>query len=166
MRPEPERSETVAFRVDGASAAQIAAHLLRCDAQFVTALSGRVDILAYAQKIADLSVRFEAWSGDTLIGLVAAYVNSGEKSAYVTSVSVLADWLRRGIGIRLMRDCVAHARLLGLRDVRLEVHANNRSAVGLYEKLGFAAGETHAESIHMRLDLQAAEERSPLCRNR
>ena len=75
-----------------ASEAEIAEHLSRCDADFVPPLSGRVEINDYAKKIASKATRFEAWSGGTLVGLVAAYCNDQEKHiAYITSVSVLRN---------------------------------------------------------------------------
>jgi ribosomal protein S18 acetylase RimI-like enzyme len=148
-------SEAVVFLINAATATQIADHLLCCDMQFVPRLSGRVDVASYAIKIVERSVRFEAWHDGALIGLVAAYSGLNEhRAAFITSVSVLADWSRRGIGTRLVRDCVAYAAQLRLPSVRLEVNDQNRSAIRLYERLGFAPREARGESIYMHLDLQ------------
>jgi ribosomal protein S18 acetylase RimI-like enzyme len=153
-------SVAIVFRTNAATAAQIADHLLRCDAQFIPRLSGRVDITNYATKIVERSVRFEAWYDGALIGLVAAYRDLSEhRDAFITSVSVLADWSRRGIGTRLVRDCVADATHLRLRSVRLEVNDRNRSAIRLYERLGFSSREARGESIYMHLDLQRIDRR-------
>jgi len=148
-------SEPVVFLINAATATQIADHLLSCDMQFVPRLSGRVDVASYAVKIFERSVRFEAWHGGALIGLVAAYSGLDEhRAAFITSVSVLADWSRRGIGTRLVRDCVAYAAQLRLPGVGLEVNDRNRSAIRLYERLGFSSREARGESIYMHLDLQ------------
>lgn len=153
-------SEAVVFQTNAATATQIAEHLLRCDVRFMPRLSARVDITDYAIKIVDRSVRFEAWHEGALIGLVAAYSDPSEhRVAFITSVSVLANWSRRGIGTRLVRDCIAYATQLRLHGVRLEVNDQNRSAIRLYERLGFSSREARGKSIYMHLDLQSIERR-------
>jgi ribosomal protein S18 acetylase RimI-like enzyme len=131
-------SNEIANRVNQSSAAEIAAHLLRADASFEPALSSRIDIRAYAQKLQDHAVRFEAWLGEELVGLVASYCNQPDKDkAFVTSVSVLPLCQGRGIADRLMRQCIEHVRGLGFRQMELEVNQCSSPAVALYKKLGF-----------------------------
>ena len=94
-------SVAVEYLTNKASVAEIADHLLRCDTDFVPPLVGRVEITDYAKKIANMAMRFEAWAGGTLIGLVAAYCNHQEsRIAYITSVSVLRAWMGKGIAAR------------------------------------------------------------------
>ncbi len=47
------------------------------------------------------------------------------------------DYRSQGIGTRLLRAAVEHAREQGLERVELEVFSSNREAIGLYEKEGF-----------------------------
>ncbi len=136
-RPEPS------YATNRAGAEEIGRHLRRCDAQFVPVLSGRVDIAPYAEKIAAHAMRFEAWAGDELIGLVAAYCNDAERRrSHITSVSVLEEYSGRGIASRLLRDCIEYAKLEGLAKISLEVAAEHRAAVRLYERCGFSAAGT------------------------
>ena len=115
---------SVAYCVNQASAEQVAEHLALCDPHFVPPLAERVDIGVYAAKLVSTGIRFEAWSGATMVALVAGYVNDRDKqSAYVTSVSVLSNWTGQGIGSRLLNRCISHARAIGMRQVRLEVVA-------------------------------------------
>lgn len=152
-------SAAVEFLLNAASAAQIADHLLCCDADFVPPLSGRVEINGYAQKIASKATRFEAWSGGTLVGLVAAYCNDpGKRIAYITSVSVLREWTGNGIVAHLMSQCVEHAKALGMRQIGLEVSSDNTPAIRLYEKSGFIAGKANAPFVSMNLYLKSGEE--------
>lgn len=152
-------SAAVEFLLNAASAAQIADHLLCCDADFVPPLSGRVEIADYAQKIASKATRFEAWSGGTLVGLVAAYCNDSEKRiAYITSVSVLREWTGKGIVAHLMSQCVGHAKASGMRQIGLEVASDNTPAIRLYEKIGFIAGKANAPFVSMELYLKSGEE--------
>ena len=140
-----------AYRRDTASASQLAHLLRRCDAGFVPALSTRVDIDAYANKITANAARFEAWHGGELVALLAAYCNDKANGvAYITSVSVAPEWARRGIADALLSDCKRHARAAGMRELALEVDGANTAALQLYRKHGFTAGQTAG---HMTLNL-------------
>jgi len=93
-----------------ASVVEIAEHLSCCDADFVPPLSSRVEINSYAKKIVSKATRFEAWSEGTMVGLAAMYCNDLEnRIAYITSVSVLKEWMGKGIAARLMNLCIKYA---------------------------------------------------------
>jgi ribosomal protein S18 acetylase RimI-like enzyme len=131
-------SDKIAYSLNRSSAAEISAHLLRADDAFEPALSSRIDIRAYAQKLHDRAIRFEAWLGEELVGLVAIYCNEldGGK-AFVTSVSVWPECQGQGIAGRLMGQCIEHVRSLGFCQMELEVNQRSLPAVALYQKLGF-----------------------------
>lgn len=146
------------YRSNRASEGEIAEHLSRCDANFVPPLSARVEIGEYAKKLASKAVRFEAWSGDTLVGLVAAYCNDQERRiAYISSVSVLKEWMGKGIAARLTSLCIAHAKASGMRQISLEVADDNKPAIKLYEKNGFVAGKAIAPFVTMNLYFRERE---------
>ena len=149
---------SIEFLLNKASAAQIAEHLLRCDADFVPPLSGRVEIKVYAEKISSKAMRFEAWLGGTLVGLVAAYCNDQDKHiAYITSVSVLKEWMGKGIAARLMNLCIEYAKTSAMRQISLEVASGNTPAIRMYEKNGFAAGKASTPFVSMSLNLNCEE---------
>jgi ribosomal protein S18 acetylase RimI-like enzyme len=56
---------------------------------------------------------------------------------WVSGVGVLPGWRRRGIGRLLMETVLERAREAGVRQVALEVIAQNSAARALYVKLGF-----------------------------
>lgn len=152
-------SAGVEYLLDKASAAEIAEHLARCDADFVPPLSSRVEISNYAQKIANNATQFEAWSTGTLVGLAAVYCNNKEKrTAYITSISVLKAWAGKGIAACLMNRCIEHAKALGMKQVSLEVAEENTPAIRLYEKNGFVVGRANAPFVSMHLYLKNGEE--------
>jgi ribosomal protein S18 acetylase RimI-like enzyme len=152
-------SVAVEYLSNKASEAEIAEHLSRCDADFVPPLSGRAEIKDYAKKIVSKATRFEAWSGGTLVGLVAAYCNDQEnRIAYITSVSVLRAWTSKGIAARLVGQCVEHAKVSGMRQISLEVAADNTLAIKLYEKSGFIVSKANGPFVGMNLYLKSEEE--------
>lgn len=138
------------FGRDLSTEQDIRAHLLDCDERFDPRLSARVDIGEYAKKIRAQATTFEAWNGGTLVGLVAAYVDTSRGTCYITSVSVLADCAARGIATRLVEACLAHAGAAGIETTSLEVSAQSAAALRIYEKLGFREYEKRAGMMVMR----------------
>lgn len=152
-------SVAIEFGLNRASEGEIAEHLSHCDADFVPPLSDRVEINDYAKKIASNATRFEAWSGGRLVGLVATYCNDWEKRiAYITSVSLLREWTSQGVAATLMEQCVEHMKVLGMRQISLEVASDNAPAIRLYEKSGFVAGKVNAPFVTMDHYLKSGEE--------
>ena len=90
--------------------------------------------------------------------LVAAYCNDREKGiAYITSVSVLREWIGKGNSARLISQCIEHAKVSGMRQISLEVASDNAPAIRLYEKNGFVAGNANASFVSMDLYLKSGE---------
>lgn len=148
-------SHEIADSVNQSSAAEIIAHLLCAHASFEPSLRSRVDIHAYAQKLQDRAVRFEARLDEELVGLVASYCNQPDKDkAFVTSVSVLPQWQGQGIAGRLMLQCIEHVRGLGFRQMELDVDQRNLPAVALYQKLGFNTLLRNGTTLTMGMTLE------------
>lgn len=151
-------SAAVEYLSNRASEAEIAEHLSRCDVDFVPPLCGRLEINDYAKKIVSKATRFEAWSGGMLVGLVAAYYNDEEKRiVYITSVSVLKEWMGKGIAARLMKQCIKDAKASGMGQINLEVASDNAPAIKLYEKIGFIASKANPPFLGMNLNLKSGE---------
>ncbi|HTP49581.1 MAG TPA: GNAT family N-acetyltransferase [Anaeromyxobacteraceae bacterium] len=148
--------EAPIYREDSCSEREVLAHLEACDEQFRPPLSARVELARYAGKIRARARTFEAWQGEVLAGLVAAYFDPAARSAYVTSVSVLPQFGRRGIARRLMEACLAHATRAGTTKVSLEVAAASPGAVSLYAQLGFEESGRSGENLFMTLTLKPA----------
>jgi ribosomal protein S18 acetylase RimI-like enzyme len=167
MRPPARRilpaAAAITYALNRAGIAEVAAHLTLCDAHFVPPLSGRVDIDAYAAKIARHAERFEAWAGRELVGMVAAYCNDPSRhAAFITGVSVVPERGGEGIATRLLEDCIQHARRARFTLVRLSVDLGNAAAIRLYERCGFSAEPVvpaEAVDIPMILDLSEVPER-------
>ncbi len=146
--------------VDTATFDDIVAHLLRCDAGFQPRLSERVRIQDYAAQIRARAVTFEAWSGATLVGLVAAYLNDPNgKEGFVTNVSVDPENRGLGIGDALMRRFIQQARRLGFKRLRLEVGIDNGKAIALYRRHGFGDETANGGVLAMARELKGEAER-------
>jgi len=154
---------SVEYLQNTATVAQIAEHLWICNADFVPPLGGRVDIDEYAEKIAKKAARFEAWSGDTMVGLIAAYCNDKERGiAYITSVSLLKTWMGKGVATQLLSQCVEYAKAYGMHQISLEVAEENTPAIKLYKKSGFSESKVKGPFINMNLYFEGREQLFPL----
>jgi ribosomal protein S18 acetylase RimI-like enzyme len=83
-----------------------------------------------------------ACTGDpaNLVGVVGLLTNGFHKTRHsgrVTSLFVHPQHRRRGIAQMMLERLLTQAAAGGLRSVRLEVVADNRGAIALYERLGF-----------------------------
>ena len=131
-------TDIIKFMTNVASEIQIKEHLSRCDHYYIPPLSDRVNLSEYSQKIFVNARRFEAWLGEHLIGLVAAYFSEGPHGAvFITNVSIEPQCLRSGIASKLMEMCRSNASAEGRGVISLEVYETNEPAVGFYKKLGF-----------------------------
>ncbi len=149
----------IEFQQSTSSEEALVTHLRACDADFIPPLSSRVEISDYAKKIVGHANRFEAWSGRVLVGLVAAYCNDQDKlTAYITSVSLLKEWTGKGIGSRLMEQCIEYAKSLGIRQIDLEVATDNTSAIRFYETCGFVSDKLNMPFVTMSMCLYSGDE--------
>lgn len=128
-------------------------HLKICNASFIPPLSQKVDIENYSQKIYDNADTFEAWGENKLIGLVATYCNNINKSAFITSVSVIKTYTNRGVGSKLLEDCIKYVEGKGFREITLEVNIQSKKARSLYKKLNFQEVEFDNKIIIMRYQI-------------
>lgn len=150
------------YRIDQSDPAAILWHLTDCAASFHPPLAARVDLAAYAWKLTQNAVRFEAWGNGQLVGLVAVYCNAPDRgTAFVSSVSVLPHHTGQGIARHLMQMAIDHVRSLGFAEVTLKVDPCATPAVGLYAGLGFRAdAEVGVDGQAMTLTLCAGRGRT------
>ncbi|CAG74642.1 putative acetyltransferase [Pectobacterium atrosepticum SCRI1043] len=137
------------IRQNSATAEDIACHLRACDDAFVRALEQRVEIAAYADKIARLAHCIEGWKNERLVGLVASYFNAQTKIAFITNVSVLTEAQGVGSGGILLEQCITKMQTLGAIEIRLEVEESNQVARGFYLKHAFIQSEISGNILQM-----------------
>lgn len=129
---------TLTFNVNTASKEEMFSHLKECDRYFLPTLSSRVDLLDYSSKLFEKSVSFEAWDENILIGMINAYLNdTSNRACFITNVSILQDYMGKGIASVLLEMCLENARKLSFNSVKLEVSRGNSPALKLYSRAGF-----------------------------
>ncbi len=137
-----------------ASEQEIYSHLIKCNENFIPPLEKKVNIHEYSNKIFQKAVTFEAWSADTLVGLVAAYFNDPDgQSGYLTNVSVIRPYMGKGISSILINRCIDYAKRNSFRSISLEIAKANHQAINLYRKFRFQKFEDKHTSTLMKLDI-------------
>ena len=85
----------------------------------------------------DDTVYLVAEKAGRIVGLCGVRNVSGEGE--VTNVSVSGDCRNEGIGYKMVKQLLERGRGIGIKDYTLEVRKENKSAIRLYEKLGFVS---------------------------
>ena len=75
--------DNIIYTINRSSIKDVFSHLQKVSELFSPSLANRVNLDSYAEKIGKKAFRFEAWSNDRLIGLVACYVDEKMMIAYI-----------------------------------------------------------------------------------
>jgi len=142
---------SITYTINKSSDIEIGNHLFECSDSFTPPLSTYVEIDSYSTKIFTKSVRFEAFYGDKLIGLIAMYTNNENMSTFITNVSVYPKFIGEGIGYTLLTNCKMYIASEGLKKLSLEVKRDNTTAIKFYKKNNFIITETNKENYTMEL---------------
>lgn len=137
------------FQENSGTIENVIAHFNSCDAEFVKILNSRIPVSEYAAKIVDRALRFEAWMGINLIGLVAAYYNDEIAKGFITNVSVVSEFQHCGIGSQLLMRCIDLMQAKKVTHIELEVNKSNLSAKFLYMRFGFEVKYSEHSTIYM-----------------
>jgi ribosomal protein S18 acetylase RimI-like enzyme len=141
----------ITWATNKATEQQLLTHLQECNEDFVPPLDRKVNLADYARKMFQHAVNFEAWDGEHLCGLIAAYFNDPKRgSGFITNVSVTRDQKGKGLASALLNQCIMYARQHGFAQIRLEVLANNAAAITLYRKFHFVNEEEKEDALIMK----------------
>jgi ribosomal protein S18 acetylase RimI-like enzyme len=79
---------------------------------------------------------FSAFCGNEVVGSVMTW-GLGEKRSATENIFVLPDWRRRGIAKALISEALTFLKEKGKTEATLGVFGDNRSAIALYQSLGY-----------------------------
>ena len=139
--------KNITYTQNKASYQDIEAHFKSCDPEFIKELFSRVDLVQYTEKLLAKSVRHEAWSGESLVGLLAVY--HGSEFDFITNVSVSQSHAKLGIASALVQRALDTA---SNDQLKLEVAKSNKTALRLYEKFGFVQEREDERSFYLSFD--------------
>lgn len=102
-----------------------------------------LDFAGWAERMGlgtvDPALWFLAWDGEQIAGVALNYVAPATGIGWVDHLGVRRPWRRHGLGMALLRHSFGAFQARGIREVRLNVDAQSRTAATqLYERAGMA----------------------------
>jgi GNAT superfamily N-acetyltransferase len=148
----------IEYRTNTATPESIVEHFKKCADSFIPPLYTYVVIEDYSKKIFDHAVTFEAWDGDILAGLAAAYFNNySEKVAFWTNLSLLEEYQNKGIASNLTSYVINYGRKMGFKSISLEVKKINEKVRKFHEKHGFVITGQNKDCFVMTFFINRSE---------
>jgi putative acetyltransferase len=93
---------------------------------------------AFSKTIPGASLIAEDREGNTIGGIFAEKkITWMPRCAYIVSFFVSDKWRGKGVGRRLIEECVSALKKKGIRNITVNVSPTNKKAIGVYEKYGF-----------------------------
>lgn len=144
----------ITYILNKANLRDINCHLLSCDNSFKPPLRFRLNIKEFSNKIFENAITFEAWDNEKLVGLVSGYFNNTtDKIAFINNVSVLSEYMGKGIATSLLRRVICYGQEIKFKEIGLEVAEDNHRAIELYKKEGFTEFDRKEKFIIMKYHL-------------
>lgn len=114
-------------------------HLSKCDYDFNPNLSSYVDLDLYSKKLCGKAERFEIWSNNNLVGLLAVYSNKKDNLLFISNLSLDKEIRGQNMGNKLIDLMLNEYKVNSnfFKRIRLEVKKDNTSAIKFYKKNGF-----------------------------
>lgn len=132
---------------------EVRAFLLETDDEFPTPLSARVNIDAYAKKLAEFSEFSFCRDGESIIGMISCYTNR-PPLGYMTHACVKKQYQARKVFSKLFQQLRDNAKERGILRFQLEVDADNSNARRIYEHYGFRDVEFRPETRKSLMELE------------
>lgn len=144
--------------INKSSKAEIHNWFLEVNQEFIPPLANFVEFEIYSAKIFTNANRFELYNDDVLRGLLAAYFNHENKTAFVTLFGISKDFRTlsniRRLFISFLKEFLKDHRM---EYVELEVHRENTSLLRFYNKLKFTVKENRIQSVVFQATRQQCE---------
>lgn len=116
-------------------AARIEKFLKEVDEILCPQLSKRVDMKEYAQKLAENADSIFIVDDGRDIASCSVYCNT--EQAFISSIAVCEEFQHQHIGQEMMLEVKHHVQEKGCKNIKLDVYADNTTAIAYYGKNGF-----------------------------
>lgn len=104
--------------------------------------------MRYSRKLQRKAHRYEAWYGESLVGLVAIYFDFKKKKGFITSVSVESSYRGHGVAKYLLHQALSFGDGNSVMETKLQVNKDSE-VLNLYEQMGFQGAEENGEELTM-----------------
>lgn len=130
-------------------AARLSCLLMELDSVLIPTLSSRVNIVEYADKLAQKADLFYVKYKGQDIGNCAIYLNNQE-NGFISSFAIKKEWQKKGIGSCIWKEILSVLKERNIKQVNLKVHDINKTAIAFYKSIGFKEQMQRDDWIDMK----------------
>lgn len=120
-------------------------YLFKVDNEYTPPISKSVNLNNYAEKLLDKANIITAREDDKLVGVCAFYCDEMNGKSYISTIGLLKDYKKRGIGKKLLHKAIIISKNKKMNGVSLEVNGENNIAVIFYRKHGFIISKEYVK---------------------
>lgn len=125
---------------------RIECFLRQVDKDFPVAISEKIDLHAYAEKLVDKATLCLEYDGDAIGGIVAGYTdNLIDNRAYISVVAVSRNLRGKGVCKKLIHQFIFLCKQKQISSIHLYTSSQNIMAIKMYEKIGFQQWKVEQE---------------------
>lgn len=135
--------------VPPSGAARLQNLLSDLDRVLIPMLSTRVNIVEYADKLAQKADLFYVKYEGQDIGNCAIYLNDQE-NGFISSFAIKKEWQKKGIGYCIWKEILPVLKERNIKRVNLKVHDTNKIAIAFYKSIGFKEQMSEDDWIDMK----------------
>ena len=89
------------------------------------------------------------------MGMLNAYLNDMDnRTGFITNVSILGEYMGKGVASILLEMCIDHARKHNFSRIKLEVSRESSPAINLYSKVGFKVMQECGDNLLMEYEIK------------
>ena len=107
--------------------------LVKFDSTFSRPLSSHLNLKKFSEKLAMNANFVICEENDEVVGFIAYYINDADQFCFITLISVLNQYRRKGLGEKMFSYLLEKIKY----PVKLEVKVSNSLAISFYTHLGF-----------------------------
>lgn len=127
-------------------------HMMDLMEIIVPPLEGRVIFEDYIKKIIENANVFYAIDENVICGSCIVYLN--QETGYITSIGVMPNYRRHGIGTQLLDEVVSYAKQMDINEISLSVWGENEKAIQFYKNYGFHIDNENTTWIKMKFKME------------
>lgn len=124
------------------TAEQIEVFILHQEKFFVPAIASKVNLKEYSEKLLEQASLAFAVNENVIAGMIAFYCNDfNSKQAYISYFAIDDLHKGKGLGRKLLSNCIAQCQEVNMNSIKVETWAGNAAGIHLYNSLGFRVTE-------------------------
>lgn len=122
-----------------ANAQELHEFLKEVDGYFQPPISTKIDLLVYAEKLANRATNFVARDNNQIIGLSSTYINKAPEMSFGTYVCVKEEYQKDGmVGIDLIMKGLKEAKVKGSKGIWCMIRKSDLALWKFYKRLGYS----------------------------